>query len=225
MKPSNMSGNVASTRSRIGQLTGLVWLIPICLVGLFPYSLPHTMQASDNPSSSKATTQKATFGGGCFWCLEAVFERFRGVRAVVSGYAGGSKVNPTYKEVCAGTTGHAEVVQIEFDPAVISYAQLLEIFWECHDPTTLNRQGADEGTQYRSIILYNDPAQQAAAESSRQAAAKRFRSPIVTEIVPLKAFYPAEEYHQDFYRLNPNYPYCAAVISPKLKKLEKLKFP
>lgn len=166
-------------------------------------------------------TQFATLGGGCFWCLEAVFERLEGVKAVVSGYAGGRTPHPTYKQVCSGATGHAEVVQIEFDPGVIRFEQLLELFWQAHDPTTLNRQGADEGTQYRSIILYGDAAQKAAAEASRAAAAAQFKQPIVTEIAPLTVFYPAEEYHQDYYRRNPKYPYCTVVIAPKLQKLDQ----
>jgi peptide-methionine (S)-S-oxide reductase len=179
------------------------------------------MNAQATAANTNTPTQLATFGGGCFWCLEAVFERFEGVIAVTSGYAGGHTPAPTYKEVCGGRTRHAEVVQIQFDPKRIGYDQLLEIFWECHDPTTPDRQGADEGTQYRSIILYHDEAQKQAAEKSKAAAAKRFKDPIVTEIVPLKQFHPAEAYHQDYYRLNPTYPYCAIVIGPKLKKLEK----
>ncbi|MSR43417.1 MAG: peptide-methionine (S)-S-oxide reductase [Pedosphaera sp.] len=174
---------------------------------------------SAEPKAGK--TQFATFGGGCFWCVEAVFERFDGVRDVVSGYAAGKTQNPTYKQICEGTTGHAEVVQIEFDPAKISYEQLLEIFWESHDATTLNRQGADEGTQYRSIVICHDKTQQAIAEKSKQVATKKSRNPIVTEIIPVTKFWPAEEYHQDYFRRNPNAPYCALVISPKLQKLEK----
>ena len=166
-------------------------------------------------------TELATFGGGCFWCVEAVFERRDGVKSVTSGYAGGPKENPTYKEVCQGDTGHAEVVQIEYDPKRITYEQLLELFWEAHDPTTPNRQGADVGTQYRSIILYHDDAQRQAAEKSKLAAAKQFPRAIVTEIVPLTKFYPAEGYHQDYFRNNPNAGYCQVVIRPKLEKLQK----
>ena len=140
---------------------------------------------------------------------------------VTSGFAGGTKENPTYKEVCAGDTGHAEVIQVEYDPAKVSYEKLLEVFWEAHDPTTLNRQGHDAGTQYRSIILYKDEAQKGAAEKSKAQAQKLFRDPIVTEIVPLKKFYKAEDYHQDYYRSNPNQPYCRAVIRPKVEKFEK----
>jgi len=165
-------------------------------------------------------TQRATFGGGCFWCLEAVFERVDGVKSVTSGYAGGAMSDPDYKEVCEGDTGHAEAIQIEFDLAKLSYDQLLEVFWAAHDPTTLNRQGADAGTQYRSIILYDGDAQKAAAEKSKAAAQKEFSGKIVTEIKPLTKFYPAEGYHQDYYRNNTYALYCMMVITPKLKKLE-----
>ena len=167
-------------------------------------------------------TSLATLGGGCFWCVEAVYERLPGVKSVASGYAGGITPNPDYKSVCSGTTGHAEVVQIEFDPTVISFEKLIEVFWQAHDPTTLNRQGADEGTQYRSVILYHDDVQKAAAEAAKESAQSKFDSPIVTEIIPLGKFHPAEKYHQDFYRNNPSQPYCVATIPPKLKKLNLL---
>ena len=163
----------------------------------------------------------ADLGGGCFWCMEAVFERLPGVLAVTSGFAGGTTENPTYREVCSETTGHAEVTEIKFDPARISYGRLLEVFWQAHDPTTLNRQGADEGTSYRSIILYRNEQQKQIAEKSRSDAQKNFRDPIVTEIVPLKKFYPAEDYHQQYYDNNSNAGYCRIVIAPKLEKLEK----
>lgn len=166
-------------------------------------------------------TQLATLGGGCFWCLEATFELLPGVKSVVSGYAGGQKENPTYEDVLTKTTGHAEVVQIEFDPGIISYEKLLETFWEVHDPTTLNRQGNDVGPQYRSIILYHDDAQQRAVEQSKTVAQKGLSRPIVTEIVPLKKFYRAEGYHQDYFRKNPNQAYCQFVIRPKVNKIEK----
>jgi peptide-methionine (S)-S-oxide reductase len=166
-------------------------------------------------------TETATLGGGCFWCTEAVFQMLPGVKAVSSGYAGGTTENPTYKEVCTGRTGHAEVIQIEFDPRQVSYEKIVSTFWEAHDPTTLNRQGADAGTQYRSIILYNSEAQKLAAEKSKAEAQKLFDKPIVTEIVPLKKFYKAEGYHQDYFRSNPNQPYCRAVIQPKVEKFEK----
>lgn len=168
------------------------------------------------------TTALATLGGGCFWCLEAVYENVRGVTRVISGYAGGQHPNPTYELVCSGTTGHAEVVQLEFDPAVISYRELLEIFFDIHDPTTLNRQGADVGTQYRSIILYHDPEQRRTAETLIAAlnASGRWRSPIVTQVVPFEAFYPAEAYHQQYFRNHPYQPYCRAVVAPKVSKLQ-----
>lgn len=163
--------------------------------------------------------EKATFGAGCFWCVEAVFERIEGVQSVVAGYAGGTKPNPTYKEVCTGTTGHAEVAQIAFDPSKTNYEKLLELFWEAHDPTTVNRQGADVGAQYRSVIFYHDEKQKIAAEKSKKEAQKNFSGTIVTEIKPLTHFYEAEDYHQDYFRNNPNAPYCVFVIKPKLKKL------
>ena len=178
------------------------------------------------PTNTMNTTNKteiADLGGGCFWCMEAVFERLPGVISVTSGFAGGTTENPTYREVCSETTGHAEVTEIEFDPAKISYDQLLNVFWQAHDPTTLNRQGADEGTSYRSIILYRDQKQQLLAEKSKLEAQKNFSSPIVTEIAPLKKFYKAEDYHQEYYDNNSNAPYCQVVIAPKLEKLEKKK--
>jgi peptide-methionine (S)-S-oxide reductase len=175
--------------------------------------------AAPAEKGASTKTQRATLGGGCFWCVEAVFERLEGVHAVVSGYAGGTKPNPAYREVCNGTTQHAEVIQIEFDPSKITFERLLEVFWDAHDPTTLNRQGADTGTQYRSIILWHDEEQRKTAEKSKRAAASRFSSPIVTEIVAFEKFYPAEDYHQDYFRNNPNQPYCAVVIRPKLQKL------
>jgi peptide-methionine (S)-S-oxide reductase len=162
----------------------------------------------------------ATFGAGCFWCVEAVFERLEGVKSVVAGYAGGTIPNPTYEAVCTGMTGHAEVAQIVYDLTKVTYDQLLDLFWKAHDPTTMNRQGADVGTQYRSVIFYNDEEQKSAAEQSKVRAARLFDEPIVTQIVPLTKFYPAENYHQDYFRNNPNAPYCTFVIKPKLKKLE-----
>jgi peptide-methionine (S)-S-oxide reductase len=160
-------------------------------------------------------------GGGCFWCTEAVYHEIPGVEAVVSGYAGGSTPNPTYEEVCSGSTGHAEVIEITYDPAKVSYERLLELFWLAHDPTTLNRQGNDVGTQYRSIILYRTAEEKAAAEKAIAEAQKKFKDPITTEIKPLDTFYPAEKYHQDFYARNPGNPYAAAVIPPKLEKVRK----
>ena len=174
-----------------------------------------------NMNGSTNQTEIATLGGGCFWCTEAEFQMLPGVKSVTSGYAGGTKENPTYKEVCAGDTGHAEVIQIVYDPKVVSYEKLLATFWEAHDPTTLNSQGPDSGTQYRSIILYGSEAQKAAAEKSKAEAQKHFRQPIVTEIVPLTKFYKGEDYHQDYYRSNPNQPYCRMVIRPKVEKFEQ----
>ncbi len=165
----------------------------------------------------------ATLGGGCFWCLEAIYRDVQGVDRVVSGYSGGHVANPTYEQVCGKHTGHAEVVQVWFDPAVISYDEILYIFWRIHDPTTPNRQGNDIGPQYRSVIFYHDEAQKAAAERIRDetAAAKVWANPIVTEIVPFDVFYEAEGYHQDYYVNNPNQPYCAYVIDPKVRKFRK----
>ena len=193
--------------------------IVLWILGALTLAVP---AQSVNPMNTNKT-ELATFGGGCFWCMEAVFERLPGVRSVTSGFAGGHTANPGYEQVCTGTTGHAEVTQIEFDPARISYAKLLDVFWQAHDPTTLNRQGADEGTQYRSIILYHDEAQKAAAEKSRLAAQTNFKHPIVTEIAPFTKFYPAEKYHQEYYDNNSNAPYCRVVIAPKLEKLGKEK--
>lgn len=164
--------------------------------------------------------EKATLGGGCFWCVEAVYEQLEGVKSVVAGYAGGTVPNPTYEQVCSGHTGHAEVAQITFDPKKISYEKILEVFWEAHDPTTPNRQGADVGEQYRSVIFYSGMAQKEVAELSLKNAQKDFKDPIVTKIEPLTTFYEAETYHQDYYRHNPNAPYCRFVIKPKLDKLK-----
>ncbi len=166
-------------------------------------------------------TETATLGGGCFWCLEAVFERLRGVASVTSGYAGGHVADPTYRQVCAGTTGHAEVVRVAFDPEVLGYRRLLDVFFGTHDPTTPDRQGADRGPQYRSIILYESDAQREVAESviAELEAEGVFPDPIVTELAPLEAFYRAEEYHQDYYRDNPGQGYCRVVIDPKIAKL------
>jgi peptide-methionine (S)-S-oxide reductase len=177
-----------------------------------------TLQA-ETKSASK--TELATLGGGCFWCTEAVIERLPGVKKVTSGYSGGAVPNPSYEDVCTGETGHAEVIQVEFDPAVISYEKLLEVFFEAHDPTTLNRQGADAGTQYRSVIFYHDEEQHKAAARAKLAAQALWPDPIVTEIAPLKKFYAAEGYHQDYFRRNPNQGYCSFVIRPKVKKLEE----
>lgn len=171
-----------------------------------------------------AKLETATFGSGCFWCTEAIFQNVEGVTQVVSGYMGGHVKNPTYKEVCSGLTGHAEVLQVTFDPAVISYPELLEIFWKTHDPTTLNRQGADVGTQYRSAIFYHTEEQKALAEKYKKELtdAQVYDQPIVTEITPASVFYKAEDYHQNYYNLNGNVPYCAYVITPKVEKFKKV---
>ena len=165
-------------------------------------------------------TETAVFGSGCFWCSEAVFSDLRGVTRVLPGYSGGTVPNPTYEEVCTDLTGHAEVAQVTYDPSVISYRDLLEVFFSVHDPTTLNRQGADEGTQYRSVVFYADESQRNQAEGiiGELTKEKVFRAPIVTQVVPLEAFYPAEDYHREYYRMNPYKPYCQAVIAPKLAK-------
>lgn len=165
-----------------------------------------------------AASETATLGAGCFWCVEAVFQQLQGVLRVVPGYAGGASERPTYQQVCSGTTGHVEVAQLDFDPQQIAFADLLEVFWRTHDPTTLNRQGPDVGSQYRSAIFYHNEAQRVVAEASRQAAAQLWADTIVTAIEPCSPFYPAEDYHRDYYRLNPGQTYCRLVIAPKLKK-------
>lgn len=170
-----------------------------------------------------ANLQLATFGSGCFWCTEAVFLRVKGVESVKSGYAGGKVKNPSYREICSGLTGHAEVVQISYNPSVVSFEDLLEIFWNTHDPTTLNKQGADEGTQYRSVIFYHNEEQKKLAEhyKAQLENSRVFKNPIVTEISPLPEFYKAEDYHQDYYALNQSQGYCQYVIRPKVEKLKK----
>ena len=177
--------------------------------------------AAPSSSSTPGKTASLVLGGGCFWCTEATFELVPGVKDVVSGYAGGHVKNPGYREVCEGTTGHAEVIRIDYDPSEVSLKSLLELFWTVHDPTTLNRQGNDVGPQYRSVIYYADDTQKQAAEASKTAAQEAFSEPIVTEIAPLKTFYEAEAYHQDYFRKNPDAGYCQFVIKPKVKKLRK----
>jgi peptide-methionine (S)-S-oxide reductase len=180
-----------------------------------------TKPVTPSPPAPAAKLETATFGLGCFWCAQALFEKFQGVDQVVCGYAGGHTANPTYEDVCSDQTGHAEVVQITYDPAKISYSQLLEIFWDVHDPTTLNQQGPDEGTQYRSIILYNSPKQKELAEASKSEQEALLKKTVTTQVVPLTAFYRAEEYHQDYFKKHPHAPYCLFEISPKVEKLEK----
>lgn len=198
--------------------TNLLALFVTTLAALAPFA--QSAEKVNTPSAVSSNLERVTFGGGCFWCTEAVFQRLKGVKSVASGYAGGKVENPTYEAVCAGTTGHAEVIQLEFDPKVIGYDKLMEVFFAAHDPTTLNRQGADKGTQYRSIILTENEAQKAAAEKAKAAAQADFKDPIVTEIVPLTKFYKAEEYHQNYFNTNgKTNGYCAVVIRPKLQKL------
>ena len=183
------------------------------------FSTPFANHKGDN--SMNNGFGKATFGGGCFWCVEAVFERIDGVTDVVSGYAGGHTENPTYYDVTSGKTGHAEVCQITFDPQIISYDELLDIFWQAHDPTTLNRQGNDVGTQYRSAIYFHSQEQENSVKKALKKAEKIFKKPITTEVKALDKFYPAEINHQDYFANNPNVPYCTFVIAPKINKLEK----
>lgn len=206
---------------------------PLFLLLLFGLSTSCTSQKSPGEATVKApatdqttdptmNTEIATFGAGCFWCVEAVFQELKGVIKVESGYMGGTTPNPTYREVCTGNTGHAEVTRITFDPSVISYEELLEVLWTTHDPTTLNRQGADAGTQYRSAIFYTSEKQKQAAEKSKKEVATAiWDKPIVTEIVPAGDFYPAEDYHQDYYANNPDAGYCRIVIAPKVLKVRE----
>jgi peptide-methionine (S)-S-oxide reductase len=190
-----------------------------------PLILLTSVQANGDTKtmSQRSSTETITLAGGCFWCLEAIFDQVRGVTDVVSGYAGGTVVNPSYELVCTGSTGHAEVVQVTFDPAVISYRDILGIFFDIHDPTTLNRQGADIGTQYRSVVFYHDERQKADAESviGDLIEASTYNAPIVTEVTALSAYYPAEDYHQEFFENNPSRPYCRAVVGPKVAKFQK----
>jgi len=182
---------------------------------------PDSLVAPADPAAGLAT---ATFGGGCFWCTEAVFQQLKGVQSVVSGYSGGSVKNPTYHQVCTGTTGHAEAIQVTYDPALVSFGDLLEVFWKTHDPTTKDRQGNDVGTQYRSVIFYHSDEQKQLAEYYKKKLdeSKVFGAPIVTEIAPFTVFYRAEDYHQNFYNQNPQQSYCRIMIPPKLEKLKKL---
>jgi peptide-methionine (S)-S-oxide reductase len=201
----------------------------IISAGLLFITLAACAQKQKPKEKTMATTENkiletATFGSGCFWCTEAIFLNVDGVEKVVSGYTGGKVKNPTYKEVCSGLTGHAEVIQLSYDPSKVKYEELLEIFWKTHDPTTLNRQGADEGTQYRSVIYYHNDEQKKLAEYYKKKLedAKAFNDPIVTEISPATTFYKAEDYHQNYYNLNNNVPYCSYVIQPKLEKFKKV---
>lgn len=205
--------------------SGIFISVMVLLAGVSCGQRP-TADANNAMTTENKTNglQVATFGNGCFWCTEAIFQRLNGVEKVVSGYSGGKVKNPTYKEVCSGLTGHAEVIQITYDPKRISFDELLEVFWKTHDPTTLNRQGADEGTQYRSAVFYHTDEQKQLAEEYKKKldASGAFDNPIVTEITPFTAFYPAEDYHQNYFNLNGTQPYCSFVIQPKVEKFEKV---
>lgn len=212
------------------------WLAFAVVVGIFIFVYLYapsdlSMKTPSNPATvakkgpPPANLETATFGTGCFWCSQAVFERLDGVWEATCGYMGGTVANPTYEQVCTELTGHAEVTQVKFDPKVISYEKLLEWFWHMHDPTTLNRQGNDTGTQYRSVIFYSTPEQKATAEKSLAAAQKNFRDPIVTEISPATAFYKAEDYHQEYFNSHASAGYCQLIIAPKLQKLNLTESP
>ncbi len=198
-----------------------VFLTMAAVVTAVSLSFSQTKKSDPKPMSNEL--QLATFGAGCFWCTEAVFLNVKGVTKVVSGYEGGKVKNPSYREVCTGETGHAEVTQITFDPSKVTFEELLEVFWNTHDPTTLNKQGADEGTQYRSVVFYHNDEQKKTAEAYKKQldASHVYKNPIVTEISPASAFYPAEDYHQNYYALNPNQGYCQYVIRPKVEKFKK----
>ncbi len=187
-------------------------LLALLALGAISFSMSH---------AAETKTESIVLGGGCFWCTEAAYKLLPGVVHLTSGYAGGDEPNPTYEQVCAHATGHAEVIKIEFDPAKVSQDEILDYFWSVHNPTQVGGQGNDHGPQYRSIILYTNEAQKAAAEKSRAKAQETFRDPITTEIVPLKQFWPAEDYHQDYFAKNPDAGYCQYVIAPKIRKLEK----
>jgi peptide-methionine (S)-S-oxide reductase len=220
------------TTSRTLSCIGL-GLIAVCSQLAATSAKENLLMAAEKSSEQKksepgshapaAKLDTATFGEGCFWCSEAVFQRLRGVKSVVSGYSGGNVSNPTYEQVCSGRTGHAEVVQITFDPSQISFDELLKVFWQTHDPTTLNQQGNDMGTQYRSVIFYHNDEQHRIAEQYKKQLDKSgaFKSPIVTEIAPSKHFYPAEKHHRDYFNLNPSQSYCQFIIRPKVEKFNK----
>ena len=192
-----------------------------CLLLLYFFSIISGITMIGTEKKNKQIFEQATFGAGCFWCVEAIFERLEGVADARAGYTGGNTENPTYEDVCGGETGHVEVIQLDFNSQIISFKQILDIFWKAHDPTTVNRQGADIGSQYRSAVFFHSDKQREIAEKSMKAAdySRLYKNPIVTEITPLATFYPAEEYHQDYYRQNTNSQYCQVVIQPKLKKL------
>jgi peptide-methionine (S)-S-oxide reductase len=197
-----------------GDILPLLIITMRTLAFIFSFLIPFQIMTAND------SMEEITLGGGCFWCLEALYERLPGVQSVVSGYAGGHKANPSYQEVVGGTTGHAEVVRVRFDTSQIGLAQILAFFWVAHDPTTFNRQGADVGTQYRSIILFSSDGQRKVIEESMVEARGKFADPIVTAVEPLEKFYEAEEYHQDYFARNPEASYCRYVIVPKIEKLE-----
>lgn len=204
--------------------TGIFLSALLLLAGVSCGQRPSDSNKTMATEKEQSGLQVATFGNGCFWCTEAIFQRLEGVEKVVSGYSGGKVKNPTYKEVCSGLTGHAEVIQITYNPKKISFDELLEVFWKTHDPTTLNRQGADEGTQYRSAVFYHNEEQKKLATDYRKKldASGAFDNPIVTEITPFTEFYPAEDYHQSYFNLNGTAPYCSYVIQPKIEKFQKV---
>lgn len=205
-------------------ITYALFLVTLNPMGCNRIKSTENLEKKNFMNINNSDLDTATFGSGCFWCTEAIFERVNGVVSVISGYSGGNIANPTYEEVCEGTTGHAECTQITFDPSIISYDELLEIFWKTHDPTTLNRQGNDVGTQYRSVIFYHNNEQKQKAEYYKQKLTdeKIWDKPIVTEITKFEKFYPAENYHQEYYENNPNQGYCVYVITPKVEKFEKI---
>ena len=207
--------------------TSAVQLMLCMLLGAMPMQAVMSQQGKTEKKKETMksnVTGTATFGSGCFWCTEAIFQNLKGVKSVISGYSGGHVKNPTYKEVCGGMTGHAEAIQVTYDPKEISYEELLEVFWKMHDPTTLNRQGDDVGTQYRSVIYYHTEEQKRLAEHYRKEldAARIYNAPIVTEIVPYTNFYKAEDYHQNYFNDNPDQPYCRFVIQPKVEKFKRV---
>ncbi len=198
------------------------FLVPAFLLSFNSFQEQNNMEIKSNIKQEPGNSiEMVTLGAGCFWCVEAIFQDLKGVESVVSGYSGGAIANPAYREVTSGITGHAEVCQIKFDPKVIAFNQILEVFWEVHDPTTLNRQGADIGPQYRSVIFYHNEEQKKLAESSKKLMASAFKDPIVTEITAYENFFIAEDYHQDYFLNNAIQPYCSVVIGPKVKKFRK----
>ena len=205
-------------------ITYALFLVTLNPMGCNKIKSTENLEKKNIMNINNSDLDTATLGTGCFWCTEAILERVNGVVSVISGYSGGNIANPTYEEVCEGTTGHAECTQITFDPSIISYDELLEIFWKTHDPTTLNKQGKDVGTQYRSVIFYHNNEQKQKAEYYKQKLTdeKIWDKPIVTEITKFEKFYPAENYHQEYYENNPNQGYCVYVITPKVEKFEKI---